>query len=133
MLYNKTRINTKYNTQHFFQLPEYHVIILLNVLEVTAHDKSGLNEDTITKLIDFSIAEIQRTDLTQNVHSLASEILVVLGSKHCSKVRRGLLNKPEVNNFFPNNLVSSRVKLEFLKSSPYQMCMTPQHFSEKIH
>ncbi|CAB0004688.1 unnamed protein product, partial [Nesidiocoris tenuis] len=73
------------------QLPEYHVIILLNVLEVTAHEKSGLNEDTITKLIDFSIAEIQRTDLTQNVHSLASEILVVLGSKHCSKVKKALV------------------------------------------
>ncbi|KAK9509950.1 hypothetical protein O3M35_004832 [Rhynocoris fuscipes] len=76
------------------KLSENHLNVLLIILEKIAQEKKNeFPEEIITKLIQFSIDEMQKTDGTHSNHELARNILINLGTNYCSQVLTVLLPK----------------------------------------
>ncbi|XP_073987076.1 maestro heat like repeat family protein c11.1 isoform X1 [Rhodnius prolixus] len=76
------------------KLSENHLFVLMSVLEQIAQEKrNAFPEEILSRLIQFSIEELQKNDSTHSTHELASNILICLGSYYCSQVLDVLLPK----------------------------------------
>lgn len=76
----------------------------MSVLEQIAQEKrNAFPEEILSRLIQFSIEELQKNDSTHSTHELASNILICLGSYYCSQVMSSLLRNSALHNF--NNIL----------------------------